>query len=214
MSVVTTPQSGLVHSYLFLRRAIGVIGMALPVVLIVGNLLWPPGVLLDSLSASYYSPLRGVFVGSISAIGVFLVSYRGYGRVDDVAGDVAGTAAIGLALFPASPLSGATGLQPLVGYVHTAFAGVFFLMLAVFCLVLFPRTGTTPATPRKRQRNMVYRVTGVIILVAAVLLGVTKVTTVAASLHPQLWLETVAVMAFGVAWAVKGETLGVLRDRP
>lgn len=214
MSVVTTPQDGLVHSYLFLRRAIGIIGTALPVVLIVGNLLWPPGGLLDSLSASYYSPLRGVFVGSISAIAVFLLSYRGYGPVDDISGDVAGTAAVGLALFPTAPLSGATGVQVLIGDVHLAFAGVFFLMLAFFCGFLFPRTGSLPATPRKRQRNLVYRVTGALILVTIVLLAVMQVSAVAEALHPRLWLETVAVLAFGVAWAVKGETLGVLRDRP
>ncbi|HEX4723127.1 MAG TPA: DUF998 domain-containing protein [Pseudonocardiaceae bacterium] len=214
MSVTTTPRSALVHSYLFMRRAIGLIGMALPVVLIVGNLIWPPGLLLDSISNAYYTPLRGVFVGSMSALGVFLVSYRGYGAVDDITGDVAGIGAIGLALFPTTPNTGATSGQVVVGDLHTAFAGVFFLALVFFCLFLFPRTipGVRPLA-RKRQRNVVYRVTGVLIFVSIVLIGIVKFTSVAASLHPMLWLETIAILAFGVAWAVKGETLGVLRDR-
>jgi hypothetical protein len=208
----STTEVPLVHSYLFLRRAIGIIGLALPVVLIVGNLIWPHGVLLDSISAAYYSPLRGVLIGSLSAVGVFLVAYRGYGRIDDVTGDIAGTAAIGAALFPTSPLVGASAAQNAVDVLHNAFAGVFFLALVVFCLFLFPRDVGAP-TPAKRERDAVYRATGVTIFVAIVLLGITTFTSVGAGLHPKLWLETIAILAFGVAWAVKGEALGVLRDR-
>ncbi len=213
MSVMTTRGGSLVHSYLFLRRAIGTIGMALPFVLIVGNLFWPPGALLDSVSSYYYSPLRGVFVGSMCAVGVFLLSYRGYGRIDDLAGDIAGTAAIGLALFPTAPSVGATSTQRIVDDVHMSFAGVFFLSLVFFCLFMFPMTRGAAPTARKRQRNVVYRVSGVLILVAVVLIGVVKATAVVPTLHPMLWLEAIAIVAFGVAWAVKGETLGVLRDR-
>jgi hypothetical protein len=205
--------NSLVHSYLFLRRAIGLIGLALPVVLIVGNLVWPPGPLLDSISSAYYSPLRCVLVGSMVAIGVFLVCYRGYGRVDDIAGNVAGGAAIGVGLFPTTPVTGASTGQGVVGDLHTAFAGIFFLTLVFFCLVLFPRSDGSP-TPRKNRRNVVYRVTGILILASIILIGVVKLTDGLAFLHPMLWLETVAILAFGVAWAVKGETLGVLSDRP
>jgi hypothetical protein len=216
MSVMTSPQNNdtLVQSYLFLRRAVGIIGLALPVVLIVGNLIWPPGVLLLSISGSFYSPLRGVFVGSMCALGVFLLSYRGYGRVDDIAGNIAAVAAVGLALFPTSPDFGpATGTQQVVGGVHMAFAGIFFLTLAFFCVYLFPRTSDDPPTDRKLLRNTVYRVCGVVILLSIILIAVTELINVAPSAHAMLWLETVAILAFGVAWAVKGETLGVLRDR-
>jgi hypothetical protein len=213
MSVTTSSRTGLVHSYLFLRRAIGIIGMALPVVLIIGNLAWPPGLLLDSISSAYYTPLRGVLVGSAVALGVFLFSYRGYGPVDDVVGDIAGIGAVGLALFPTAPNSGASTDQVIVGDLHAAFSGLFFVSLVVFCLFLFPRTASgVPPTPAKRRRNVVYRVTGVLIFVSVVLIGIVKVTSVAPSLHPLLWLETVAILAFGVAWAVKGEALGMLAD--
>lgn len=217
MSVTTTPHNDdtFVQSYLFLRRAVGTIGLALPVVLIVGNLLWPPGVLLLSISGSFYSPLRGVFVGSMCALGVFLLSYRGYGRIDDIAGNVAAVAAVGLALFPTTPDFGpSTGTQQVIGAFHLAFAGVFFLTLAFFCWHLFPKTTDPVPTPRKLRRNAVYRVCAVLIVVSIVLIGVTELTSVAKSAHPMLWLETVAILAFGVAWAVKGETLGVLRDIP
>ncbi len=213
MSTTTSPSETLVQSYLFLRRAVGTIGLALPVVLIVGDLLWPPGTFLLSISASYYSPLRGVFVGSMCALGVFLLSYRGYGRVDDIAGNIAAVAAVGVGLFPTTPDFGTTtGTQQIIGGLHMAFAGVFFLTLTFFCWYLFPRTTDNPPTRRKLRRNTVYRVTGALILVSIVLVAVAEFTGVAAWAHPMLWLETVAIVAFGVAWAVKGETLGVLRD--
>jgi hypothetical protein len=215
MSVTTSPRGTdtLVQSYLFLRRAVGIIGLVLPVVLIVGNLLWPPGMFLLSISGSFYSPLRGVFVGSMCALGVFLLSYRGYGRIDDVAGNVAAVAAVGLALFPTTPDFGpSTGTQQVIGVFHIVFAGVFFLTLAFFCLYLFPMTTDSPPTRGKLRRNAVYRGCGVLILVSIVLIAVTELVSLTRSLHPMLWLETVAILAFGVAWAVKGETLGVLRD--
>ena len=213
MSTTTSPSETLVQSYLFLRRAVGTIGLALPVVLIVGDLLWPPGTFLLSISASYYSPLRGVFVGSMCALGVFLLSYRGYGRVDDIAGNIAAVAAVGVGLFPTTPDFGpTTGTQQVIGGLHLAFAGIFFLTLTFFCWYLFPRTADNPPTGRKLRRNTVYRVSGALILASIVLIAVAELTGVAASIHPMLWLETVAILAFGVAWAVKGETLGVLRD--
>jgi hypothetical protein len=213
MSVTTSPSGTLVQSYLFLRKAVGTIGLALPVVLIVGDLLWPPGTFLLSISASYYSPLRGVFVGSMCALGVFLLSYRGYGRVDDTAGDIAAVAAVGVGLFPTTPDFGpVTGTQQVIGALHMGFAGIFFLTLAFFCWHLFPRTTGNPPTRRKLRRNVVYRVCAVLILLSVVLIAVAEFTAFAAWAHPMLWLETVAILAFGVAWAVKGETLGVLRD--
>src|ERR1700743_3976263 len=67
----------LVVSYFGLRRAIGVSGLLLPIV------LWPVGWWLfkvpvqDNMSSYYYTPLRDVFVGTMFAIGVFLFCYRG-----------------------------------------------------------------------------------------------------------------------------------------
>ena len=91
-----------VLSYLALRRILGSIGVALPFVLFFGNLWLGDGHMLASISAYYYSVMRDVFVGSMCAAGVFLISYR-YTRWQDAAGSVAGFAAIGVALFPTTP---------------------------------------------------------------------------------------------------------------
>lgn len=202
------PDVPLVHSYLFLRRFVGSIAMALPWAVIVGKWLIDGGGLLPSISDYYYSDMRGLFVGSLCSIGVFLLSYRGYTRYDNWASSVAGCAAIGVGLFPTvAPVNP----NHFIGTLHLIFASVLFLTLAVFCLYFFVQSGPNP-TPRKAWRNAVYRTCGVVILLALVLAGVavalgTKRTT---GLNAVLWLEAIAIFAFGVSWFIKGDTL--LRD--
>jgi hypothetical protein len=208
-----TPNRNAVLSYRSLRRRVGAIGVALPPVLAIGAAALFGVGLLSSVSAYYYTGMRGVLVGSLCAIGVFLLSYR-FGKADDLLGDVAGIAAIGLALFPTAPEGGGMGWVRVVGVVHLVFAAVFFLALAIFSLFLFTRTDGD-VTPRKLVRNVVYRVCGWVIVACLVLAVFTDLAVgdaVKAEYRPLFWLETVAVLAFGVSWLVKGEAL--LGDRP
>ena len=210
--VPATPQDKLVHSYLFLRRAIGLIGTALPFVLIIGNLLVGSGEVLSSISGYYYSDLRDVYVGAMCAVGVFLLSYRGHDVIDDVTGDIAAVAAIGVALFPTTPAGRLTRTDEVFGAMHIVFAAVFFLSLAFFCLFLFTRTEKARPQRRRAQRKGVYLVSGIVILVCLALLVIfgSLLEAQARSLHPALWLESVATVAFGVAWLTKGHA--ILRD--
>ena len=185
---------GAVLSYLGLRRAVGVIGILLPFVLVTGDLALGGDGLQDSISRYYYSPMRDVFVGSLCAVGVFLFCYR-YERPDNRLANITGTAAT------------------VVGYLHLAAATVFFAGLAWFCLVLFTRGGS--GTRSKAARNLVYRVCGatiVICLVLAALDAALMPDAVAERFHTLFWLEAVAILAFGVAWFVKGDT--ILKDPP
>jgi hypothetical protein len=196
----------LVHSYLFLRRAVGILGLLLPVVLIGGKALIQGGPLLDSISDYVYSDMRGVLIGTMAAIGVFLLSYRGYGRVDDVVADVAAVGAIGVALFPTTPFTGqpSTAAQA-VGTVHIVSAAIFFAALIIFCLVLFTRSDSARPTGRKQARNVVYIACGIIMLACLITIGIVEWVVHVGGVV--LWLESAAVMAFGVAWLVKGETI-------
>lgn len=205
----------LVISYLLLRRAVGIIGVALPFVLVTGKWLLQGWGIQSSISAYYYTSMRDVFVGSLCAIGVFLLSYRGYERADRIAGNLACLFAVGVALFPTTPAVGATPAQSTVGAVHLAFASAFFLTLAYFSLVLFRKTNPAKhMTERKKQRNIVYTVCGYAIL-ACIALIVLAQTFLRGSglqaLDPVFWLESSAVLAFGISWLVKGET--ILADR-
>jgi hypothetical protein len=100
MKDLSTPNSSLVLSYLGLRKAVGMIGIGLPVVLVLGKVLFDGAGIEPSISNYYYTVMRDVLVGSLCAIGVFLVSYRGYAFVDNIAGKLVTICAIGVALCP------------------------------------------------------------------------------------------------------------------
>jgi uncharacterized membrane protein len=200
-----------------LRSGVGLIGMLLPLILLVGNSLFAHELVIrGSVSSYYYTPMRDVFVGGLCSMGVFLLAYR-YEPIDDRASTVAGLAAIGVALFPTAPDGVPDGW---VGRLHLGFAAVFFLTLAFFCAFLFTRS-SSPADQlgaAKRHRNLLYRVCGWLIVVSLLVAVLTSrlAPGVQQALHPLYWCEFVASLAFGVAWAVKGETIGSrrVRERP
>lgn len=227
----TPPNDSLVISYLTLRKAIGFIGVALPLVLVLGNILiFHARAIEDSISYYYYTHMRGVFVGSLWSIGIFLFSYRGYESRDEIAGRLACVFALGVALFPTAREPGSCNILHLsrvahaacdtphaISFVHAVFATLLFLTLAYFSLFLFTETHPAhlqPMTKRKRERNVVYYICGWLILgsIAAVLV-------IHIALHvdrfgplPVLFLfETIAIEAFGISWLVKGEF--ILKDQ-
>lgn len=211
--VIAVVPGTLVRSYLFLRRAIGAIGTALPFVLILGALLLGEG-LRNSVSGYYYSGMRDVYVGAMCAAGIFLLSYRGYDRNDATASVVGSVTAIGTALLPMTPPGGGDDADHIVGILHVVFAVGFFLTLAYYCLALFPRTDGVQPSVRKLQRNRIYRTTGLIILGCLALMAVFAwfLDAETAHLRPALWLESIATLAFGVAWLAKGQA--ILADLP
>ena len=202
----------LVLDYLSLRKAVGIIGVVLPAVLALGNMILHGAGIQHSISLYYYTDLRNVFVGSLCAIGVFLMSTKGYDKRDMIFGILASMFAIGVALFPTSPESGATSEEQIIGTLHLTFATLLFLTFAYFCFKLFTLTAGNP-TLRKLHRNSVYRVCGTIIVACIVLIAVAHLPSIAklaAPLSPVFWLEAIAVMTFGVAWLTKGEA--ILKD--
>lgn len=201
----------LIISYLMLRRIIGIQGITLPVVLYLGALIIFQTEIQSSISSYYHTGMRGWFVGTLFVIGFFLFSYNGYERIDHIIGIAGGVFAVLVALFPTTPDSGASSHAQLIGYVHLLFAALFFAMLIVFSLVLFPKTKKGgKMSPRKRQRNIIYKVCGytmclciLLILVYSVLRS--KGVLLFKEYNPVFWLESIAVVAFGISWLTKGE---------
>ncbi len=224
-------------SYLNLRRWVGGIGIALPFVLPIGKIIFDDHSLEGSMSAYFYTVTGRVFVGSLCAIGVFLLSYR-YKKWDIIASIVAGISAIMVAFFPTTPAGTPTPIQEAIGKVHLTFAGLFFVTLALMSILLFTKTNPYqalkprnfmdnlamffvtrtkpefPLNPRKKKRNVIYRVCGWIILFCIIGMGIVAIPAVKEHVdkcHPVFWLESIAVFAFGWSWLVKGET--ILKDR-
>lgn len=189
------------------QRTIGYLGMSLPFLLFFGGLIINGTPLQSSLSAYYYTVVGGVFVGVLWAIGVFLFAYKGHERQDNLAGDVACICAIGVALFPTLPESDPTELQEVIAAFHYGFAGLFFFVLAVICGWLFTKTaeGIEP-TDKKLRRNRIYRACAWLII--ACLVGLAIVGFGPDALKDSgavFWLESIAILAFGVSWFVKSE---------
>lgn len=148
----------LIVSYLFLRQTVGWIGTLLPIVLLVGNAISSSAPRPDSISGYYYTDMRNIFVGALCALGVFLVAYRGYDDVDESITNVAGVAAIGVALCPTKPAVCTAGAgacpassvarlstsQQVVGDIHLVMAAITLIALGVMAL-RFAKKGMTPS---------------------------------------------------------------------
>ena len=216
MKSKASTEASLVFSYLTLRKAIGWLGTTLPFVLCLGAaVLFGKGI-QSSISYYYHTGMRDVFVGTLFAIGFFLLSYQGYERADHIAGNLACLFAVGVALFPTVKDAGAVGTERIIGSVHAGFAALFFGTLTYFSLVLFTKTNPRKKpTRRKLQRNMVYRACGAImaacILLAAVYAVLPAESQARLSAYtPIYWLEATAILVFGISWLTKGEA--ILKD--
>ncbi|PHQ96695.1 MAG: hypothetical protein COB40_07410 [Marinosulfonomonas sp.] len=213
----------LVTSYLEVRRFIGFIGISLPVFLILFSLIADRSGPKESISAYFYSGGREILVGSLFAIGVFLFSYKGFDKdlrkpTDKVVSRLAAVGAVGIAFSPMDWAKSGSEIEPVCTWLqctlsgditknlHAVFAVMFFGSLATFCLINFQRCeeGTTP-NEDKQFRNFLFRILGYVIVVCTV-------AFIAGSLIPipgtfVFWAETIAIIAFGLSWIIKGEAI-------
>jgi len=209
-------ERSLAISYLELRKIIGILGIALPFVLFFGALIIFQTDLQSSISSYYHTDMRDVLVGTLVAFGIFLYSYKGYPG-DAIYGKLACGFAIGVALFPTKPDDTATNIASNIGNVHLFFTIAFFATLFYFSYFLFTKSDQTKEqiSKKKRQRNKVYKTCG--ILMAICILGIIidfylPNATAWLGDHLVFWLETGAILAFGISWFTKGEAIAMLND--
>ena len=194
-----------------LRLGVGVIAGALPFVVLFGNMLFAHSAIwLGSISGSYYTQMRGVFVGSLCAIGVFLIAYR-YDKWDDIWSTVAGGLAIIVALFPTppDPVNGVvTRTQVTIGTVHLRRRHVAVPRSRLLLPIpVHPLDRQHAQTPQKQTRNTIYRCAGGVIvaaIAAAGLIALFAPRSVRESWNTLFWCETIAILSFAVAWLTKG----------
>lgn len=214
-----------VRSYLLMRLVIGVVGVALPVALLLGDWWFVEGkpTTRGSLSAYYHSGMRDVFVGSLCVIGLFLLTYMVFHyNWDNVLSVAAGLGAVGVAMFPTAGGEVLTPLQrelgeSVVGGIHDACAALFILSLGAISWRFGTRERARPQrSADQRQRWWLFhRVCAGTVFAAVLFIVVTQGTGVWDD-YSILIGETVAALAFGLSWFVKGAELDVLlgRDTP
>jgi hypothetical protein len=207
-----------VRSYVFVRFAIGVLGVALPLLLVFGEPLlfdgqpFPRG----SLSAYFYSGVREVFVGGLWAIGVFLLVYKFLDfSWESLLSSIAGVCAVLVAIFPTERPGDGVPLTPwqaklgegVVSGIHYTVAAVFIGLLVPIVLFFALQEG------RRGHRNWrsFHTVSAALILFGALLAAFAGITG-----DPDrgvLYGEWIAVWAFGASWLAKGAEWKVLFGR-
>lgn len=211
-----------VATYRRLRRAIGYLGISLPLLLVLGSAIpYLQTPLQPSISHYYFTPLRDLFTGILCATGFFLIRYQGRpgplplyqdeGKITNMAGALAFV----IAWIPAKPLANSPFVPTLLplsaqtaGNVHLAAAGLFFLLLALLCFAVFTQGQAHPPNQPNISfnENHVYRICGGTILLS--LLGIWVLSGSERFPYVTLELEALALFAFGLSWLVKGRFLG------
>ena len=187
-------------TYFSLRMGMGIVGALLPWVLWLGATERLQG----SMSAYYYTSMRDVFVGSLVAIGFFLVLYKGFSSRENWALNFAGGFAVGVALVPTNkPDAEAT----LGAYAHGAFALAFFGFVAYVCIFLAADTlSLIRDTSRARRFQAAYRLIGAAMIVAP--LSAAMLAFFAREWRATLFVvEAAAVTVFAVYWLVKSKEM-------
>jgi hypothetical protein len=212
----------LVVSFLTIRRMVGLLGFTLPVMLIMLTFVFGAcGEVQKSISHYYYTNVRDYFVGCLCAVALFLFSYKGYDKKENMLGKLGCLLALCVAFFPTSvdknDVSSCIKTQTdsnLYSIIHFGTASILFLLLAYYSLFLFTKSSGNP-TPEKLMRNRLYRICGWImvacIVIIALYYNIPALNSGLKEYTPVFWFEGLALAAFGLSWLTKGETL--LKDK-
>lgn len=216
---------GISASYFMLRDGLAVLAFALPVLLVIGV---GTDHLQASLSAYYHfsaqtpqlagaGTMRDVFVGVLCAVGLLLWLYKGYSQAENIGLDIAGIAALGVAVLPMDwppcPIGSDCAPASLVANAHAACALLFFAMIALVCV--WRAKDTLPLLenpPLERRFKRIYAALGTVMVVIP-----TSVFMIhrAGSRVPDLGFggrgiliaEVVGVYVFAIYWLVKSREI-------
>jgi hypothetical protein len=222
------PSDSISRSYFLMRLLVGCLGLALPAVLLLGDLFFMGAKFTTrgSLSAYYHSGMRDEFVGILFVVGILLVTYKITERNrDNLFSFVAGIAAIGVALFPTNipagvgavptPLQDRLG-QTFVATIHYGCAAMFIVCLGFMCRDFALRERERPQQRidgiARHSPEFWYRFhmsMAVLIAVAAIYIIVTQSLGIF-DRYSILIGECIVTVAFGLSWLFKGLELAVL----
>ncbi|MFD2563154.1 hypothetical protein [Aquimarina rubra] len=203
-----------------LRKTIGILGLALPILLLVSHQQ-----LLSSMSHYYYTAGGVFFILILSAFGLILLNYRGYPKQegesfsDRLITTVAGICILVTVLIPTKsenplgtlfftdyPYLFGHESNGFLGAIHLLSAASFFFLLGYMSFYKFVLNHDASAS-----RNRLFRRSGIIVWASVgaliIIFAIEKILKINMDeVFPAytFWLEWVAVYAFAVAWLVKG----------
>lgn len=194
------------ESYLTIRRGIAIIAFLFPLTLLFTSYIGNGEGLKTSISAYYHSELdfhRDLLVGVLSAIGVFLVLYKGSTEWEDVPLTVAGVCAIGIAFFAMDK-----GGDCINGFsAHGVFAVTFFAAITFVCVYLSRQIEHVANLERRMKFKRWYRACAalmVISIVGALIINfVPGLKENLCGINIIFWIESIAVLSFSTFWLIK-----------
>ena len=210
-----------IFTYRRIRRAIGYLGLSLPILLVALSFIpFFKTSLQPSISDYYFTNLREIFTGTLCAVGLFLICYKGsknasFWKNDGLLTNIAGIMAIGVALLPMNPDDFAVKIYTLfpypekwLGWLHYGFAALLFLIMALLSINVFTigQKNETRAPKSILNENNIYRFCGYSILVFIVMVPISEEFRLFQ--YSTLIFEALALFAFGSAWLIKGRALG------
>jgi hypothetical protein len=219
--MILNRNTNLIISYLTMRRFIGVLGISLPIIVVLGGFIQEGFVIQGSISGYYYTNMRDFFVGLLCGVSLFLLSYKGYEKSDNIFTTLSGLCAFGMVIFPTAMYSGkvvSVGIflinDNISEYIHLFFGALFFLSLSFNAIFLFTKRDPGALSKEKKRRNVIFRICGIVMILAiicAIIYTIFLRDTSLSKIYPVLILESIALLAFGISWLVKGHTL--FRDK-
>ncbi len=210
-----------IFTYRRIRRAIGYLGISQPILLLGFSLIpFFQTPVQPSISDYYYTNLREIFTGTLCAVGLFLIRYKGHGNVsfwknDNLLTNISGIMAIGVALIPMNPDNFEIKIYTLVpytekwlGWIHYGFAAIFFLILALLAINVFTigQENETRDPKSILNENNIYRFCGYSILIFISMVPISEQLKLFP--YSTLLFESLSLFAFGIAWLIKGRALG------
>lgn len=199
-------------NYLTLRKYLGILGIAMPFVLIIGN----DFLIEESISHYYYTKMSVVFTGTLIAFGLFLISYKGYDKKqeelvsDNVITNCAGIFAWIVALIPTAcsycqmvPNGHNDTVRTTI---HLVSAGLFMIIMGYMSYIQFAKSNKTDDLTLRR--NKIFRFCGLLIWVVVIGLLFEHLTGLHFTRSDVFWGETLALICFGIAWLIKSKSLG------
>jgi len=209
----------IIISYLTLRKLIGILGMLLPIICIIGGLIFWEFSIQRSISYYYHTNMRDFFVGLLFCVSMFLITYRGYEKIDDIITTVSGIASWFIAFFPCSFDGDSSRLVSIIqikscisNKIHLTSASIFFFLLAINSIFLFTLSDKPQSeiSEGKKFRNKIYIGCGIAILLSLVFIPVLYIVLGEERIVQYkiiLIFEAIMLVAFGISWLVKGRTL-------
>ena len=190
------------------RKLIGMLGVLLPIVTGILTLIIDPSH-LGSISITHYADTYILFEGVVMTTALFLFTYRGYDIKDRLLCRVAAIGAMLLVIFPCEGLPGdpTRSLFPLEqstsDIIHSVSASVFFLCMLF--MTLFQFTKGNCSVKERIKKILVYGACGLIQCGGIAIVVVHAVT----GLMSTFLGEYVFLIAFGIAWLIKGKSIEI-----